>query len=93
MPARKLRASCGDVCHDIADLVGSGSLEDVIRVVGVAELALILPYVTGADEIMAHGDVHQKIGLSHADAEIGRLPSCNHLIQNLQHEHYGRGHF
>ena len=72
----------------VADLVGSGALEDVIRVVGVAELALILPYVTGADEIMAHGDVHQKIGLSHADAEIGRLPSCNHLIQNLQHEHY-----
>jgi hypothetical protein len=27
----------------VADLVGSGALEDVIRVVGVAELALILP--------------------------------------------------
>ena len=36
-----------------------GALEDVIRVVGVAELALILPYVTGADEIMAQGDVQQ----------------------------------
>jgi hypothetical protein len=37
----------------VADLVVSGALEDVIRVVGVAELALILPDVTGADEIMA----------------------------------------
>ena len=37
----------------IADLVGSGALEDVIRVVGVAELALSLPNVTGADEIVA----------------------------------------
>ena len=70
----------------VADLVGSGALEDVIRVVGVAELALILPNVTGADETMAHGDVHQQIGLSNADAEIGRLPSCNHLIRNLQHD-------
>ena len=37
----------------VADLVGSGALEDVIRVVGVAELALILPHLTSADEIMA----------------------------------------
>ena len=43
----------------VADLVGSGALEDVVRVVGVAELALSLPYVTGADEIMAQGDVQQ----------------------------------
>ncbi len=35
----------------VAELVGSGALEDVIRVVGVAELALSLPNVTGADEI------------------------------------------
>ena len=41
----------------VADLVGA--LEDVIRVVGVAELALILPHVTGADEIMAQGGVHK----------------------------------
>jgi hypothetical protein len=51
------------------------ALEDVIRVVGIAELALILPNVTGADEIMAQGDVHQQIGLlRHADVadfEIG----------------------
>ncbi len=52
----------------IADLVGSGALEDVIRVVGVAELALGQPYLTSADKIMAHGNVHQKIGLlRHAD--------------------------
>jgi hypothetical protein len=37
----------------VADLVGSGALEDVIWFVGVAELALILPNVTGANEIMA----------------------------------------
>jgi hypothetical protein len=59
----------------VADLVGSSALEDVIRVVGVAELALILPNVTGADEFMAHGYVHQPIGLlRHADVadfEIG----------------------
>jgi hypothetical protein len=30
----------------IADLVGSGALEDVVRVVGVAELALSQPIVT-----------------------------------------------
>jgi len=47
----------------------------VIRVVGVAELALILPYVTSADEMVAKGDVHQQIGLLRhanvADFEIG----------------------
>ena len=41
----------------VADLVGRGDLEDVIRVVG---LALIQPYLTGADEIMAQGDVTSK---------------------------------
>jgi len=52
----------------IADLVGSGALEDEIRVVGVAELALSLPTVTGADEFMTQGDAHQQIGLlRHAD--------------------------
>jgi hypothetical protein len=45
----------------VADLVGSGALEDVVRVVGVAELALSLPIVTGAFEIVANGDVHQQI--------------------------------
>jgi len=64
------------VCVTIfADLVGSGALENVIRVVGVAELALIQPCLTSADEIMAQGDVHQQIGLlRHADVadfEIG----------------------
>ena len=40
----------------------------MVRVVGVAELALSLPIVTGADEIVANGDVHQQIGLlRHAD--------------------------
>ena len=48
----------------VADLVG-GALKDVIRVVGVAELALIQPYLTSADEI---SDVHQQISLlCHAD--------------------------
>ena len=41
----------------IADLVGRDALEDVVRVVGVAELALMLPYLTSADEIVAQGDV------------------------------------
>jgi hypothetical protein len=36
----------------IADLVGSGALEDVVRVVGVAELALSLPIVTCTFEIV-----------------------------------------
>jgi hypothetical protein len=58
----------------VADLVGSGALEDVIRV-GFAELALIQPYLTSADEMVAQGDVHQQIGLlRHADVadfEIG----------------------
>ena len=47
----------------IADLVGSGALEDVARVVGVEELAFMLPYLTSADEIVAQVDVHQQIGL------------------------------
>jgi hypothetical protein len=64
------------ICVTIdADLVGSCALEDAIWVVGVAELALFLPYLTSADEIVAQGDVHQQIGLlRHADVadfEIG----------------------
>jgi len=64
------------VCVSIvADLVGSGSLEDVVRVVGVAELALSLPIVTCTFGIVSNGDVHQLICLPcHADVadfEIG----------------------
>ena len=59
----------------IANLVGSSALEDVVRVVGVAELALSLPIVTCAFEIVANGEVYQHIGLPrHADVkdfEIG----------------------
>jgi hypothetical protein len=47
----------------IADLVGSDVLEDVVRVVGVAELALSLPIVTCTFEIEAISDVCQLIGL------------------------------
>ena len=52
---RHARRSCRQESHMpvaltcvaiVADLVG-GSLEDVVRVVGVAELALSLPIVTG----------------------------------------------
>ena len=59
----------------IADLVGSGDLENVVRVVGVAELALSLRIVTCTFEIVANGDVYQQIGLPRhadvADFEIG----------------------
>ena len=41
----------------ISDLVGSGVLEDVVRVVGVEELALSLPIVTCTFEIEAISDV------------------------------------
>jgi len=52
----------------IADLVGSGALEDVVRVVGVAELVLSLPIVACAFEIVPNSDVYQRIGLPrHAD--------------------------
>jgi hypothetical protein len=58
-----------------ADLVSSCALEDVIRVVRVAELTLIEPWGAIADEIMAQGDVNQQIShLRHsdvADFEIG----------------------
>jgi hypothetical protein len=61
----------------VADLVGSCALEDAIWVVGVAELALILPYLSSADEIVAQGGVHQQIGLlRHADVadfEVGAV--------------------
>jgi hypothetical protein len=47
----------------------------MVRVVGVAELALSLPITTSANEIMTQGDVYQQIGLPrHADVahfEIG----------------------
>jgi hypothetical protein len=47
----------------VADLVSSYAPEDVVRVVGVAELALSLPIVTGVFEIVSNSDVHQQIGL------------------------------
>ena len=60
----------------IADLAGSGALEDVVQVVGFAELALMLPYLTSADEIVAQGDVHQQIGLPRGFCGFrDRLPS------------------
>ena len=51
------------MCRDSCGSCGSGALEDLVRVVGVAELALSLPIVTGAFEIVANGDVHLPIGL------------------------------
>jgi hypothetical protein len=65
------------ICVTIdADLVGSCALEDAIWVVGVAELALFLPYLTSADEIVAQGDVHQQIGLlRHTDVAAPSLVS------------------
>ena len=50
-------------CHDSCGSCRlSGALENVIRVVEAAELALALiqPRLTSADEIMAQGDVHHK---------------------------------
>ena len=47
----------------IADLVGSGALEDVVQVVGIAELALSLPISTSTNEIMMQGDLYQQISL------------------------------
>jgi hypothetical protein len=86
-PARKphWHAGAAAICVTlVADLVGSGALEDAIRVVGVAELALILPYVTGADETMAQVDVHQQIGLlRHADVadfEIGAAVALTRVV-------------
>ena len=77
----------------IADLVGSGALEDVARVVGVEELAFMLPYLTSADEIVAQVDVHQQIGLlqnprhaDFADFEIGAAVS-----HTREHPLVGRG--
>jgi hypothetical protein len=70
----------------IADLVGSDTLEDVVRVVGVAELALSQPIVTCAFEILANGDVYQQIVLPRhadvADFEIGAVVALTreHLL-------------
>jgi hypothetical protein len=56
------------MCHEVADLIGSGDLEDMIRVVGVAKLALSQSYLTSVDEMVAQDDFHQQIDLlSHAD--------------------------
>ena len=71
---KKPHAGCGDMCRD-----NCGScrqrLEDVVRVVGVAELALSLPIVTCTFEIVANCDVYHQIGLPRhadvADFEIG----------------------
>ena len=47
-PARKPHAGCGDVSRWLrilsADLIGSDALEDVIRVVGIAEHVNSLEY-------------------------------------------------
>jgi hypothetical protein len=42
----------------IADLVCNRAFEDVVRVVGVAELALSLPIVTCTFEIVVNSDVY-----------------------------------
>ncbi len=59
----------------IADVVSSGTLEDVVQVVGIAELALSLPISTSTNEIMMQGDLYQQISLLRhvdvADFEIG----------------------
>ena len=76
---KKPHAGCGDMCRD-----NCGScrqrLEDVVRVVGVAELALSLPISTSANEIMTQGDVYQQIGLPrHADvADFEIRGGCPH---------------
>ena len=65
-----------------ANFFGSSALEDVIRFVGVAELALVdTPVSTSADEILAQGNVHQQVGLQrHANDEDFRGPrgGCPH---------------
>ena len=53
MPARKPPVGCVDRGFDSYGSDGSGALEDLIRVVGVAELAVVHPPIaTGADEIV-----------------------------------------
>ena len=60
-------------------LASPGDLDDVVRVVGVAELALSLPIVTGAFEIVANGDVYQQIVLPrHADVADFEIGGCPH---------------
>jgi hypothetical protein len=73
---QKCHMPAAAICVEIiADLVGNCALEDVVRVVWVAKLALSLPIVTCAFEIVANGDVYQQIGLPRhadvADFEIG----------------------
>jgi hypothetical protein len=52
MPARKSPVGCVDRGFDSYGSDGSGALEDLIRVVGVAELAVVHPPIaTGADKI------------------------------------------
>ena len=75
----------------IADLVGSGALEDVVRVVGVAELALMLPYLTSADEIVAQGDVHQQIGVPRGVCGFrDRRGGCSQLVSHSRAPACGR---
>jgi hypothetical protein len=63
------------MCHDSCESCRQRRSRGCDPGCRVVELALILPNVTGADEIMAQGDVYQQIGLlRHADVadfEIG----------------------
>ena len=61
--------------HDRCGSVGSGALEDAVRVVRVAEPTLSVPGAAGANKVVAKGDVDQQIGLARhpyiADFQIG----------------------
>ena len=67
----------------VADLVGSCALEDVVRVVGVAELALSLPIMTSVFEIVANGDVHQQIGLLRSVTRMLRISRSARRLPSL----------
>ena len=71
MPAKSHVTVAAKGVAIFANFFGSSALEDVIRFVGVAELALVdSPVSTSVDEIVAQDDVHQQIRLlRHADVE------------------------
>jgi hypothetical protein len=68
----------------ITNLVGSGALEDLIRVVGVAQLAMVYPPIApSAKEIVAQGDVHQQIRLPHAHVEDFEIRAAVALVSTI----------
>ena len=47
----------------VANLVSSGAVKYFVRIIRVAKLTLIQPFVPSAEQVVTQGDVHEEINL------------------------------